>query len=148
MFGDDYEGEIRCSFCDEPNTCKHLVAAIDFENAALDGYLSNHVEDLGQLVEGFFQQLVASRGEAVDWEHASEFSDIWEDYLLRRQDPEETPLDSGLLIGLIDSLLQNTDAIAERSDAVVAYFDRRPKQAHEAVVRQIHKACQQAKGEA
>ncbi len=132
---EDYgDGEICCPFCDEADGCKHLVAAFDHENAVIGGgiFVDREVE-----ITNLIRERLIAIGPASGWKPPSEFSELWADF---QSQPDE-PMDSGILAHLLDALLRDTDAIREGGEGVVAYFDRKPANVFEQVVKAIHKAC-------
>jgi len=127
--------EICCPFCDSAEGCKHLVASFDHENAAIGGGICfDREEEVSQLIR---HRLIAI-GPTSNWEEPPDFADLWESYA---EQPGE-PLDSGLVAQLLDALLRSTDAICEEDGGVVAFFDRKPANIYDEVVRAIHRACE------
>lgn len=137
------EEEIRCPFCKKADGCKHLLAAFDHGNAEIaGGILFDREEQITELVRKGFEALFVSRGPSVDWGHAPDFKALWEDCVWRRDNPEEEPLDSGLLALLLDDLLGDTDAIREEDGDVAAFFDPKPGKVCEQVVKVITHALE------
>ena len=136
------EDEIGCPFCDKANGCRHLVASFDHENAEIGGgvFFDREAEVSGVLLEEI-EALFAACGESVIWESGSAFEDVWNDFLCRREDDTEEPLDSGVVAHLLDVLLQHTEAISEGDDNVVAFYDPKPSAIYEKVIKAIRRAC-------
>jgi hypothetical protein len=136
MDDDEYygEAEICCPFCGKADDCKHLVAALDHENAAIGGgvFFDREVE-ITKLIHDRFIAI----GPASGWKPPRAFVDLWGEF---QAQPEEG-LDTGPLTHLLDDLLGDTDAIREGGEGVVAYFDRKPAKVFEQVVKAIQQAC-------
>jgi hypothetical protein len=129
------ELEICCPFCDSADGCKHLVASFDHENVAIGGgVFLDHEDEVSQLIR---RRLIAI-GPTSGWEAPPDFVDLWESFI---EQPGE-PLDSGLSAQLLDALLRSTDAICEEDGGVVAFFDRKPANVYDEVVRAIQRACE------
>lgn len=139
---DDYGYMISCPFCGSEDVCKHLVASFDHENAAIGGGLfSTREEELRSVVRSGFDAVLAAHGESVAWNQGQEFAEAWDDFVDRRNDGDEDPLDSGMLARLLDTLLQTTKAESDGRADLTAFYSRRPQAIYEQVVANFHKAC-------
>jgi hypothetical protein len=144
---EDCEDEIGCPFCKSTDGCSHLVASFDHENASVAGGLFfDRESEITDMVRAGFCDLFAARGEQADWHGQDAFDELWADFMSRRDDPDEEPLDPGLVAHLLDELLRDTDAICVGEDAVVAFFDRNPGNMYGRVLTEIGKAFASARG--
>jgi hypothetical protein len=144
---EDFGEEFLCPFCGSEDECEHLVAAFDHENASIGGgvFFDRESEITDMVRTGFFE-LLAARGEKIEWQGRDEFDELWADFLSRRDDPDEEPLDPGLVAHLLDDLLRDTDAICVGEDPVVAFFDRNPGKVYGQVLTDIGNTFTSARG--
>lgn len=149
MNDDKYYGYTEpCPFCGEFDGCKHLVASFDHENSAISGGIFyEREEEVAALLRDEVAALFAACGEAVSWTKGSVFTELWEDFLSRRESEEEDPLDSGLVAALLEELLRDSDAISVGEDEAVAFFDRTPKKVFDKVVEGIRRAFITSRGQ-
>jgi hypothetical protein len=144
---EDFGEEFLCPFCGSEDECEHLVAAFDHENASIGGGLfSDRESEITDIVRTGFFELFAAQGEQADWHGHDAFDELWADFMSRRDEPDEEPLDPGLVAHLLDELLRDTDAICVGEEPVVAFFDRNPGKAYERVLTAIGKAFASAMG--
>jgi len=143
---DDFDYIVSCPFCHSEDVCKHLVASLDFGNAAIGGgFCFDREDDLSAIVRSGFEAVVTSLGESIAWARDREFDNAWDDFITRRNAGERDPLDRGALVHLLHSLLRNTDAEWDCGVGLTAFYSQERRAIYDQVVADFRKACADAR---